>query len=134
MQKFSAAALILALALPFGAQAQTAPIAAAETPATSAQTVGKERIAVYGHGNSQCADYLDFQARGQDAVVRNYQVWVNGFVSAYNTLLSTTGNVAKDKRSDDLMGWLQTYCRSNPDALFQRATIELLRSLEAGEF
>jgi hypothetical protein len=95
---------------------------------------GKEMIAIYGHGNSKCYEYLDFQARGQEAISRNYQVWVNGFISAYNTLLSPTGNVAQGKRSEELMAWLQNYCRRNPEALFQRSTIELLRSLEAGEF
>ncbi|TAH33785.1 MAG: hypothetical protein EYC62_06180 [Alphaproteobacteria bacterium] len=102
--------------------------------AGAVQPVGKDMIAIYGHGNSKCSEYLDFAARGQETVSKNYQVWVNGFISAYNTLVSSTGNVARGKRSEDIMGWMTRYCQQNPNAYFQRATIELLRSMEAGEF
>ncbi len=142
MKKFKAccAAFILGTALlclprPAFALSPAPQPQAAPAPQTSAPMPGgKEMIAIYGHGNSKCYEYLDFQARGQETISRNYQVWVNGFISAYNTLLSPTGNVAQGKRSEELMAWLQNYCRRNPEALFQRSTIELLRSLEAGEF
>ncbi len=96
--------------------------------------LSKDMIAIYGHGNSKCAEYNDFHAKGEDAILRNYQIWLNGFVSAYNTLISPTGNVAKGKQPEDLMRWMENYCRQNPDSYFQRATIELLRSMETGEF
>ncbi len=96
--------------------------------------MGKDMIAIYGHGNSKCSEYLDFAARGQETVSKNYQVWMNGFISAYNTLISTNGNVARGKKSEEIMVWMTRYCQQNPSAFFQRATIELLRSMESGEF
>lgn len=94
----------------------------------------KDMIAVYGHGNSKCSDYLEYKSKNQETVVKNYQVWMNGFMSAYNTLMAPNGNVAKGKRSDELMKWMDNYCRMNPTSYYQRATIELLRALESGEF
>ncbi len=102
--------------------------------ADAPQPMVKETIAVYGHGNSKCSDYMGYKTRNQETIVKNYQVWVNGFVSAYNTLMSPTGNVAKGKKSDDFVKWIENYCTQNPSAFFQRATIELLRAMEAGEF
>lgn len=114
---------------------QSAPAAVmAKAPMNSAPSIGKDMIAIYGHGNSKCSDFIDYSMRGPDVIVKNYQVWVNGFLSAYNTLISASGNVTKGKKSEELMGWVQNYCRQNPTSYFQRATIELLRALESGEF
>ncbi|MGD9649828.1 MAG: hypothetical protein AB7G80_04405 [Dongiaceae bacterium] len=94
----------------------------------------KDVIAIYGHGNARCSDFLEAMDKNQTAIVKNYQVWLNGFLSAYNTLVSANGNVANGKKMDDMMGWVGKQCRSYPSSYFQRATIELLRALEAGDF
>ncbi len=131
-------ALLLALApfsIGFAQTTANKPMGGQMVQTAAQQPGGKEMIAIYGHGNSKCSEYLDFTMRvGQENVAKNYQVWLNGFVSAYNTLMSTTGNVAKGKKSEELMAWMQNYCRQNPNAIFQRATIELLRVMESGEF
>lgn len=133
---------ILAVALTtMSANAQTfKPMAAPNTPAGTyaapapSAGMGKDMIAVYGHGNSKCSEYLDYQMKGQENITKNYQVWVNGFLSAYNTLVSQNGNVARGKKSEELMNWIESYCRNNPSSFYQRATIEMLRALESGEF
>jgi hypothetical protein len=94
----------------------------------------KDAIAIYGHGNSTCADYTQFQFDRNEPVLTDYQVWVNGFVSAYNTLISESGDVARGRTSKDFTLWLEDYCRIHPDSFFQRAVIEMLRSMETGEF
>lgn len=95
---------------------------------------GKEAVAIYGHGNSKCSDYNAFRFENNDTIVKNYQVWLNGMLSAYNTFVSSTGDVAQGRRSDDLMMWVQDFCELNPDTFFQRAAIELLRALESGQY
>lgn len=120
--------LFAILMIPSMALAQNKPMAA------TTDLAPKDMIAIYGHGNSRCSDFMDYSMRGQDIVIKNYQVWLNGFISAYNTLVSPTGNVAKSKKSEELVAWVQNYCRQNPTSYFQRATIELLRAMESGEF
>jgi len=102
----------------------------ASFPATAQQ---REAVAVYGHGNSKCSDYNQFRFDNGGNIVKNYQVWVNGFLSAYNTFVSQTGDVGKGMKSDDLMLWVEDFCRLNPDTYFQRAMIELLRALETNQ-
>lgn len=94
----------------------------------------KEMIAIYGHGNSKCSEYVDYAESGQEQISKNYQIWLNGFISAYNTMVSNTGNVTNGKKSEELMRWIDAYCRDNPENFFQRATIELLRALETKQF
>jgi hypothetical protein len=94
----------------------------------------KQAIAIYGHGNALCRDYLAAQNPENLPLARNYQIWLHGFISAYNTLLSPTGDVTKGRKADAFVPVLENYCQKNPQALFQRATIELLRGLEAGEY
>ena len=100
----------------------------------AASFVSKEVIAIYGHGNSKCTEFITFVDAGQEAISKNYQIWLNGFISAYNTMTSQTGNVAGDKKIDELMRWMDAYCRENPENFFQRATIELLKALEDKKF
>jgi len=108
------------------------------TPAVDAQTTqavgAKSSVAIYGHGNSRCSDYNQFRFEQNDAILKNYQVWLNGMLSSYNTFVSKTGDVAGGLRSDELMLWVEDFCRLNPNTYFQRAAIELLRSLETGQF
>jgi hypothetical protein len=141
-------ALVLAFSFAMPVMAQPRPLesvdipqgaapASAPAPAPAAQPpqlAGKEMIAIYGHGNSKCSAYLDYVGRGQEMVTKNYQIWLNGFISSYNTFMSQTGNVTKGKKADEMMSWIENYCRANPDNFFQRATIEMLRALDTGRF
>lgn len=98
------------------------------------QAQGREQVAIYGHGNSKCSDYNKFKFENNGNIVKNYQVWVNGFLSAYNTFSAQNGDVGRGLRSDDLMLWLEDFCRLNPETYFQRAMIELLRAMETNQF
>jgi len=102
--------------------------------AQQAMSEGKNSVAIYGHGNSKCSDYNKYRFDENEQILKNYQVWMNGMLYAYNTFVSKDGDVANGVRSDELMSWVRDFCELNPDTFFQRAAIELLRALESGQF
>ena len=101
---------------------------------TPSASYAKESVAVYGHGNSKCAEYNQYKFQNDGKIVRNYQVWLNGVVSTYNTFVSPTGDVSKGLKPEQMMAWVEDFCRLNPEAYFQRATIELLKAMETGKY
>lgn len=87
-------------------------------------------VAVYGHGNSTCADFVKFKAASNQQIMFNYQAWVNGYVSSHNLLHPHKGDVAKGKTPGELQEWLAHYCAMYPNRFFQRAVEDMTNDLE----
>ena len=58
--------------------------------------------------------------------------WVRGFISAFNTYRSPTGNVTAGTDMDGVYAWIDNYCAAHPSTPFLRPLLRSSRSFRSG--
>lgn len=109
------ATLVILATLAFGA------------PATAADSTGDYRIK--GLGLQSCADFLNSrnsQDKGLYILVRS---WVNGYLTAFNTLQPRTYDVAGNASIGGISGWMEQFCEANPGVRLEAAVTNLVAAL-----
>ena len=77
------------------------------------QVIAEQRP-VLGQGNVSCRLWLeDRQTDSSSAASRTG--WVLGFMSAFNQYGSQGGDVSEGKSTEELMSWIDNYCRKHQD-------------------
>jgi hypothetical protein len=108
MARFSALALAFAL-LALGATA---------VPAQARSASGD--FATLGVGSQSCAAYLTARHKGGIAEER-FVTWTEGYLSAFNLIVSNTYSILGQREPGDALVWLDTYCNQSPDARYVNA-------------
>jgi hypothetical protein len=69
---------------------------------------------VLGQGNISCSSWLEGR-RTDSPSAASRTGWVLGFMSAFNQygLKSQGGDVSEGKSTEDLMAWIDNYCRQH---------------------
>ena len=97
------------------------------TPAMAVDSTGDYRIK--GLGLQSCADFLrskNSQDKGLYVLLRS---WVNGYITAVNTLRPQTYDVAGNATIDGISGWLERFCEANPGVRLETAVTNLVAAL-----
>ena len=96
-------------------------------PAMAVDSTGDYRIK--GLGLQACADFLrskNSQDQGLYILVRS---WVNGYLTAVNTLRPQTYDVAGNATIGSISGWLERFCEANPGSRLETAVTNLVAAL-----
>jgi hypothetical protein len=77
------------------------------------QAIGAERP-VLGQGNISCSLWLEGRQTDSPSSASR-TAWILGFISAFNQygLQSQGADVSEGKNTDELMGWIDNYCRQH---------------------
>jgi hypothetical protein len=77
------------------------------------QAIAAERP-VLGQGNISCSLWLEGRQTDSPSSASR-TAWILGFISAFNQygLQSQGADVSEGKNTDELMGWIDNYCRQH---------------------
>lgn len=77
---------------------------------------------VLGQGNISCSSWLEGR-QTDNASATSRTAWVLGFMTAFNQYgLKSQVDVSEGKRTEDLMAWMDNYCRQRQDDNLHRAS------------
>jgi len=114
MAKGSAIAIALAAALAVAPAMAAPPPAPPALPTAPARAKPKEGEITYSYYLISCGSYVGHRQTGVES---NYTTadtfYVAGWLSAYNRL-KPDADIPDDTTLDDIMLWLEQYCRKNP--------------------
>lgn len=83
---------------------------------------------VKGIGSLTCEQYLMEMANGSPTHVM-FRSWLNGYLTAYNTFVAQTYDIAPGSNVEGLANVMETICRNSPDAMFAAASQGLTNAL-----
>lgn len=84
-------------------------------------------FAVFGVGSKSCKAYT--AARSTRTGLKDYVVWMEAYLSAFNLIVPSTYNIAGNRKLDDMLKWTDDYCRAHPDDLYVNAIAALTVAL-----
>lgn len=88
-----------------------------------------QELPVLGQGNVACSAWVDRRA-GAAAEADTMTAWVLGYLTAFNQYASDPqADVSGGQEPEELTGWLDAYCRENPDANLYAASAALVEDL-----
>jgi hypothetical protein len=78
---------------------------------------------VLGQGNVSCSSWLEGR-QTDNARATSRIAWVLGFMTAFNQYgsKSQTDDVSEGKSTEELMAWMDNYCRQHQDDNLHRAS------------
>jgi hypothetical protein len=104
---------------------RTALLAASLLLFQTVQMAAQEQ-AVLGQGNVSCGSWLENRT-GDDVQVAARTAWVLGYVTAFNHYGSKPeGDVSGGKSTEEMMAWIDNYCRQHPADNVYRASAALV--------
>ena len=71
---------------------------------------------IRGIGGDSCVQFLD--DRRSPPLVKPYESWLEGFLTALNSQLSNTYDIAGETDTDDILEWIAQWCGDNPGSKF----------------
>jgi len=71
---------------------------------------------IWGIGEEACVKFLD--DRRSPLLVEPYRVWLEGFLTALNSQIPDTYDIARDTDMDGILEWITQWCRVNPGEKF----------------
>ncbi len=103
--------------------------AAGERPAVLVGQATASERPVLGQGNVSCNSWLE--GRQSDTAGSSRVAWVLGFMTAFNQYgsKSQADDVSEGKSTEELMSWLDDFCKQHPGDNLHRATVAFI-----GEF
>ena len=88
--------------------------------------IAAQEQAVLGQGNVSCGSWLENRT-GDDVQVAARTAWVLGYVTAFNQYGSKPeGDVSGGKSTEEMMAWIDNYCRQHPAGNVYRASAALV--------
>ena len=88
--------------------------------------IAAQEQAVLGQGNVSCGSWLN-DRKGDDAQASSKIAWVLGYVTAFNQYGSKPeGDVSEGKKTEEMMVWIDNYCRDHPADNVHRASAALV--------
>lgn len=91
-------------------------------PATAADERGA--FMVHGAGLASCQMYVDASQEQR----LHAETWWAGYLTAMNRVTGDTYDLLGERDFADANAWLETWCSSNPDALYINAVHQMLES------
>lgn len=88
----------------------------------------QEEYAVFGVGGKTCKVFNRAIKLGGKPY-KQYEAWLFGYFSAYNQYTPNTYNILGAKRLDQILAWLNDYCKKHPQEFFVTASALLLANL-----
>ena len=80
--------------------------------------IAAQEQAVLGQGNVSCSSWLERAAR---------TAWILGYITAFNQYGSKPeGDVSEGKNTEEMMVWIDNYCRDHPADNVYRAAAALV--------
>ncbi len=77
---------------------------------------------VLGQGNISCSSWLEVR-QTDNAGAASRIAWVLGFITAFNQYgLASPADVSEGKSTEDLMAWMDNYCRQHQGDNLHRAS------------
>jgi hypothetical protein len=81
---------------------------------------------VLGQGNISCSAWLDGRQTGNPSTTSRI-AWVLGFMTAFNQYGSKSqADVSEGKSTDDLMAWMDNYCKQHQGDNLHRASVTFI--------
>jgi len=71
---------------------------------------------IRGIGGDSCVKFLD--DRRSAPLVKPYEIWLEGFITALNSQLPNTYDIAGQTDTDDILEWIAQWCGENPGTQF----------------
>jgi hypothetical protein len=79
-----------------------------------------------GKGNVSCSSWLE-NHKSDDVQGAARTAWILGYITAFNQYGSKPeGDVSEGKNTEELMGWIDNYCRDHPVGNVYRAAAALV--------
>lgn len=109
-----------------------APLLIAGSLLTSTVPIAAQEQAVLGQGNVGCSAWLD-ERKDNGAEASSRIAWVLGYVTAFNQYESKPkGDVSGGKSTEQMMGWIDDYCRQHRGDNLQDASSALVDEYRKG--
>jgi hypothetical protein len=96
------------------------------SPAQAQQHVTRPYV-VEGPGRATCADFVAWAPGGEER--RLGAAWLTGYMTAHHRLMPGVFDLTAWQTPALLMGLMEQYCTSNPDAIVERGAQELVAYL-----
>lgn len=87
-----------------------------------------DKFLVWGVGGSSCNTYLNARAAGK-ARQESFTSYLMGYLTAYNTLVPDTYDIAGNMKADEMLLWLDGYCDDHKIVSFETAVHDLTASI-----
>ena len=88
----------------------------------------KGEFRVFGSGELSCLRWLDDRRLGNESA-RQSEMWVAGYLTAYNQHVFKQSDVSSHFEGDYLLSWIDDYCRKRGQNSLVIATHELVQML-----
>ena len=109
---------------------ERAVVSSAMLLALTLQVAAQEDLPVLGQGNLSCNSWAE--RRAGDAVdAATMTAWALGYMTGYNQYEADfKGDVSGGQRTEEMMKWIDDYCRKNPTDSFYNASAALIRKFQ----
>ena len=112
----------------------TAALAAAlavALPAPADAMDARGRYTVYGSGELECGSWTREQKLASSLALKD-QAWVLGYITAYNRWVSEERSVLGERKSGEVIDWIDAFCQANPRETLNGAVESLIFEIKAG--
>lgn len=92
----------------------------------------KGTYAVTGYGTQSCGSYALARKDPDGAEAMLFSTWIGGYLTATNEHLPDTNDISGGASLDELLGWLDNYCRTHPIKNLASAAGQLVLYLHPG--
>ena len=81
--------------------------------------------AIWGKGQKSCFRYMKDRSAGEDEA---YKYFIMGYLTAFNAITPETYSISGSMTLDQIMTWLDDYCKPNQMSGIERSLIEFIDS------
>ena len=81
--------------------------------------------AIWGKGQKSCFRYIKDRSAGEDEA---YKYFIMGYLTAFNAITPETYSISGSMTLDEIMTWLDDYCKPNQMSGIERSLIEFIDS------
>ncbi len=82
--------------------------------------------AVWGIGQSSCHSYTKAREAGEYS---DYKIYLMGYLTAYNSLIPETYNIAGTKDLNEVLAWIDTHCKKTAMDSYEHALKQMVTEM-----
>jgi hypothetical protein len=83
--------------------------------------IAAQGLGVLGQGNVSCSSWLENQTNNDARTA-----WILGYITAFNEYSPKPSDVSQGMTTDEMMGFINNYCKNHPTDNLYRASAALV--------